>query len=210
MKVVEINNYPIDIHDGPIGIAASGGVDSSILLYILLTHAPGPIHVYTCANHQKKRINPVIALRVLGKLLDITKRSDVFHHTFFVETQTRISLGAPLDKFIIDHQLNLMYTAATALPPDEELRDKSKFTNDNGLYELRNQNIKRPLYTKPKYYSPWINHDKTFIKQIYDNLCMTDQLLPITRSCEDYHLIEGHCGRCWWCQERIWAFGKLE
>jgi tRNA(Ile)-lysidine synthase TilS/MesJ len=53
MKTIKVNNLNFDIHNGPIGVALSGGADSAIMLYILMKFAPGPINVYTCANHYK-------------------------------------------------------------------------------------------------------------------------------------------------------------
>jgi tRNA(Ile)-lysidine synthase TilS/MesJ len=52
MKTIQIGNLPIDIHDGAICISMSGGADSSILFYILMKYAPGPIHVFSCGNEQ--------------------------------------------------------------------------------------------------------------------------------------------------------------
>lgn len=211
MYTIRINNLDFDIHNGPIGIAHSGGADSAIMLYILMKYAAGPIHVYTCANKFKHRINPKIALDVIGKLIDITGRQDVYHHTFFTERQTFNTLFDPLKQFIDSGQVNIMYTAVTALPPDEDLTDSTKFSSDNGLYEKRNANVARPVYNgdKKQFYSPWFNQDKKFVAQVYEECMLTDVLYPITRSCEDTELKEGHCGKCWWCQERLWAFGKF-
>ena len=36
-------------------------------------------------------------------------------------------------------------------------------------------------------------------------------LFPVTRSCELKGKLEyyGHCGKCWWCEERQWGFDQL-
>lgn len=211
MKTIQINNLDFDLHDGPVGIAHSGGADSAIMLYIMMLHCQGPIHVYTCANKFKQRINPKIALDVIGKLLDITSREDVYHHTYFVEHQTLESLFGPLNNALRAGQVSMIYTAGTAMPPDVISRDPTIFSSDNGLYEKRNPNITKPVYngTTKQFYSPWWNVNKKFVKQVYDELGMTNILYPITRSCEDPKLINGHCGKCWWCEERLWAFGRL-
>ena len=208
MKTIQIANLDFDLHQGPVGCAVSGGADSAIMLYILMKNIEGPIHVYTCANRIKHRVNPVIALRVIGQLIDLTGRDDIYHHSFFVETQTKTSLFSPLSAMIKQHNLNIMYTAGTALPPDRDLFDRTKFSSDNGLYTARNQNEQRPVYNGP-YYSPWWNKDKRFIAEVYRQLDMAETLYPITRSCESLTQTEGHCGQCWWCEERVWAFGKI-
>lgn len=208
MKTLKINNTDLDVHDGTIGIACSGGADSAILLYLIMLYCPGPIHVYTLANKVKQRTNPKVAYNVICKLLDITNRQDVTHHVFFAEKQTFDTLFNPLQKQLEYNNIDVIYTAGTALPPDAELK---KFSSDNGLYDKRNANTVRPLYNgiTKKFYSPWWNKDKKFIKQIYDLYNMNEILFPITRSCEDPTIIEGHCGKCWWCEERLWAFGSL-
>ena len=54
---------------------------------------------------------------------------------------------------------------------------------------------------------------------MYKEANLLDELYPITRSCEYdptsnyFKNIKnpgiGHCGKCWWCEERKWAFGTL-
>lgn len=208
MKTIQINNIDFDVHDGPVGIAHSGGADSAIMLYLMMLHCTGPIHVYTLANKFKQRVNPKVAYNVICKLLDIVGREDIIHHVYFTEKQTFETLFRPLTEAIQSKQVNIIYTAGTALPPDAELKT---FSSDNGLYDKRNPNVKRPVYNGQdrKFYSPWWNCDKKFIAELYTQFNMLTTLYPITRSCEDPKLIEGHCGRCWWCEERVWAFGKL-
>ena len=194
MKTIQINGCDFDIHDGPIGLALSGGADSAIMLYVLMFHAPGPIHIFTCANKLKQRTNSIIAHNVISKLLDHIHRDDVYHHNFFVEKQTFESLFHPLYRFISDYKLDVIYTAGTALPPDQDLWDKQKFSTDCGLYEKRNQNTRRPVYNNG-FYSPWWNFDKKFVAEVYASLGMTDILYPITRSCESQTQFQGHCGK---------------
>jgi len=44
---------------------------------------------------------------------------------------------------------------------------------------------------------------------------LLETLFPVTRSCEWNEHVVGedpgmeHCGNCWWCHERKWAFGRL-
>ena len=59
-------------------------------------------------------------------------------------------------------------------------------------------------------YNPIINNDKRDVAKLYRSLNIERELFPYTRSCEDDKHIDGHCGVCWWCKERIWGFGYLE
>lgn len=204
MNKINLNNITIDIHSGEIGILHSGGADSAILLYILMKHCTGKINVYTCANTLKGRVNPKIALDVISKCIDLTNNSNVLHHTYFVTEQTFTTLFANANNFLKD--VSIMYTGATAFPPLDILHT---FKNNTEIFHKRNPNELRPLYTG-KYYAPFFNHNKKDIFNLYTSLELIDKLYPITRSCEDLKLRSGHCGNCWWCEERIWAFGKLE
>lgn len=212
-KTTVISGVSFDIHDGPIGISASGGADSSVLLYILMKNCSGPIHVFTCASKEKNRVAPKIVSDVISYCIDATEfKQDVYHHVFFIDTQTRETLFGGLRKIAEPMNLPFIYTAVTANPSPEVL---SKFKNgNNGLASKRDPSITRPAYHKftqnTAIYTPLFNIDKLKIKEIYDELAITDTLFPITRSCESLELKTGHCGECWWCEERKWAFGALE
>lgn len=66
-----------------------------------------------------------------------------------------------------------------------------------------------------RYYSflPLVNTDKRTVKAIYDFHGLTSSLYPITWSCESDLQAESanprHCGSCYFCLEREFAFGKL-
>ena len=53
------------------------------------------------------------------------------------------------------------------------------------------------------------NINKREIKKIYEDLEVLKTLFPATFSCESTDNVKYHCGKCWWCQERHWAFEKL-
>ena len=55
-----------------------------------------------------------------------------------------------------------------------------------------------------------INIDKKGVAELYDYFGLMDTLFPLTRSCEDWtDDFSAHCGKCWFCLERLWGFGKL-
>lgn len=79
--------------------------------------------------------------------------------------------------------------------------------------------------TMPPYLGilPFVHHDKRDgTAAMYKEMNITDDLLPLTYSCEEprpgvkdkLEIIDGyqeysHCGRCWFCMERAYAFGRL-
>lgn len=59
-------------------------------------------------------------------------------------------------------------------------------------------------------FSPLVNIDKKGVAEIYNYFGLIDTLFPLTRSCEDWtEDFSAHCGKCWFCLERLWGFGKL-
>jgi 7-cyano-7-deazaguanine synthase in queuosine biosynthesis len=205
MNSIKFNTIGVDIHTGNIGISASGGADSAILLYILMKYASSPIHVFTCASKEKNRVSPHIALDVIGKCIDLTGNKNIHHHIYFVERQTYQTWIDGLTEYINNKKVDIMYTGVTALPPDDVL---TTFRSINSLYNKRNPNQVRPVY-QGKFYMPFFNLNKQQVCEVYKELGVLEELYPLTRSCEDLNLTSGHCGQCWWCEERKWGFSKL-
>ena len=60
--------------------------------------------------------------------------------------------------------------------------------------------------------NPFFCINKRGLKMIYEELGLIDKLFPVTYSCEgtaeQTKTHTQHCKRCWWCQERFWAFGR--
>jgi hypothetical protein len=212
MHTILVNNLPFNIHSGPVGLAFSGGADSSILLYTMLKNISEPIHLFTCSSKNRSRSQPYHALRVLSYLLDKTGRNDVHFHTYFVENKTKETIFGPIIELSKKLNLSIIYTAGTSFPSKESLSsfNVNKELDPLWLYNIRDPTIVKPLYHFDNlFYCPWRNVDKKFISDIYKNENLLDELFPLTRSCENPQYTSGHCGVCWFCAERLWAFGKL-
>lgn len=209
MQRTEISGVEFDLHTGPVGIAFSGGADSTILLYILLRYISGPIHIFTCSSRDRGWVQPQHASKVINYLLDVSGRNDVYHHTHFVPTKNKSTIFSHMmsEKYGCD----IIYTAGTCFPSSKDLEefDVDKNLDPTWLYEIRDPKIVRPLYNPP-FYSPWWNQNKKFIAGVYKDFGQLETLFPLTRSCENGRVLSGHCGRCWFCQERKWAFGRLD
>lgn len=208
MNQIVVNNLSLDIHEGPIGVSCSGGADSSLLLYILMKYAPGPIHVFTCSLDSKNRSSIKSSTEVLNKCINLTGNYNVYHHTHFVrEGKTLEELFANQLMFLEKKIINILYTAITSNPPyDIQL----KFKEQSFENAFRHPNVIRDVYQYDnKIYTPFTNINKQEIAKMYKELDILDTLFPVTRSCESFTLTEGHCGHCWWCEERHWAFEKL-
>jgi 7-cyano-7-deazaguanine synthase in queuosine biosynthesis len=203
MKIIKIANTLVHIHNGPIGISCSGGADSALLLYILMQNNVQPIHIFTCTSKLKNYGSALTSVNVINKCIELTNNNKIFHHIHYVDEQTEENLFYE-NQF---RDINVLYTAITENPP-EEVTDR--FMNRISEVE-RNPEKLKPLYrVDNKVYTPFANINKKEIYNIYKELNLIDSLYPITRSCESFTRTQGHCGQCWWCEERMWAFERLE
>ena len=202
MKLIKISNTIIHLHNGPIGISCSGGADSSVLLYILMKYSTDPIHIFTCSSKLKNYSSSIVTARVINQCIKLTDNNNIIHHTHYVNEQSIENL---FYKEQFEH-IGILYTAITK-NPSQAVTDHFK----NPITEIeRNPGVIKPLYNKDStVYTPFSNIDKQEIYNLYKELDLLNTLFPLTRSCESLTLIDGHCGECWWCEERQWGFGRL-
>ena len=207
MKTVNIAGIDIDIHNEDVGIYMSGGADSALLLYILMKNSTKKIHIFTCASKAKQFGTVKSSTDVIRKCAELTDNLNIAHHMHYVESQNDHVLFAPYREFIDKGIVNLIYHGVTSNPPSSVLET---FTDKSNQPVLRNSENTRPVYKiGSNLYTPLTNSDKQQIYKMYKELDIEHTLFPLTRSCEDLSLTEGHCGTCWWCEERNWGFGKL-
>ena len=64
------------------------------------------------------------------------------------------------------------------------------------------------------YINPFFDIDKKQLAELYNQYNITNTLFPLTYSCEGSAELTNthtqHCEKCWWCEERYWAFGRYE
>jgi 7-cyano-7-deazaguanine synthase in queuosine biosynthesis len=216
MHQIKCAGVNLDIYDGPIGVSCSGGADSSILLYYLMREKLDTIYIFTTGNNQRDRKNVAATVQVVEKLIQLTGNSNIEHHISYCDVQKTENLFPKLVKY--EGTINILYTGITSNPPKEVL-DTFNLPVHAEQFE-RLQKNKPLLQRNNTIYTPWFNIDKKKIAEMYSEAGLMEELFPLTRSCEYdptsgfFKNIEdpgmGHCGECWWCEERNWAFGRLE
>ena len=210
MRVIKILDIEIPLFDGNIGISASGGADSSLLLYILLLNKKETIEVFTLASDLKGRLSAKTATNIIDKCIQLTNNNNINHHIVYTDEQTVDNLFK-LPKYMLQNKkITKLYTGVTSNPPKNIADD---FLGPEENYE---QDERNPLITKPTilddFCLPFFNVDKLKIAEMYQHLGLMDTLFPLTRSCElknppmDFI---GHCDNCWWCKERFWGFKRF-
>ena len=206
------HSHDVNIHPGPLGLAFSGGADSAILLYILLSSTQETVHAYSFLTAKKKEINEPIIERVMKKCIELTGNSNVRHHKKYIDVQTPAIIHSALARAIEEDALTMMYTGMTKFPPDPVTENMQGFKDDIDQYlvDQRGPNKTRPEYFSNKFYRPFINLDRQGVKKIYEAAGIEKDIFPLTRSCENTNSPLNHCGHCFWCEERRWGFGYLE
>jgi len=205
MKKINIKNVEIDLYDN-IGVSISGGADSAILSYILMKHTTNPIHFFTIAVEEKKFVTIKHSVDVIKKCIELTGNLNVFHHIKYVSKYNREEYHNFLTENVINGTVDIVYSATTSIP---SIKDLNSFKNklDIEIIRRRFPLIKKSFYSNEnKLYHPFINLDKKFIKELYQEFNVVNELFSLTRSCESFSIFDQHCGECWWCEERKWAF----
>lgn len=212
-----------------VGIWMSGGSDSSLLAYVLAK--------YIIDNNLQIKLVPLtidykrpfqyIAVEVRKKIVellgkDIFEGHVVYHplgeHNFTAEELRDEFHHRNYENFKQD-KIQVLYSGITTNPPV----DVQKTFNWGVLEDVeakRGLDIKKQThryFTKIEdgkeyeFYEikPYFEADKRYIASLYDAHNLMDTLFPLTRSCEDLETVRGHCGKCWWCEERMWGFGTL-
>jgi hypothetical protein len=200
-----------NIYKGPNAISVSGGADSALLLYFLLKYTKDRVHIFTLADGTKNIINAKSAMDVVYKCALLTDNYNFEHHIDYSPNFVDSFVERLPFQYLEKKEFNVLYAGITNLPPTE---DRRSFYGD--FYEeTRNPNITKEVFRYNFSYIPWANNDKKKIAQIYKEFDLLHTLFPVTRSCEWNEKVGGtnpgtnHCGNCWWCHERKWAFGRL-
>ena len=193
----------------PVGVLVSGGADSALMLYCVLKKCTGPIHVFTITNNKKGMFNTRASLDVIRRCIELTGNTRVEQHIFYREAQQRSDFYDIADLYRSRGLLERVFMGITANPPSAVL-DTFTCELPNNIIEMRDPDIIREEYPDSGFILPWINTNKKQLAEYYQSLDLIESLYTITRSCEDEHnKFTRPCGRCYWCEERLWGFGRL-
>jgi hypothetical protein len=215
---IEINIHKDYVN---IGIKMSGGTDSTILAYMLALYKRDERHdvnlIPITLVESTKPFQFMYTTMSLAKITELTGVAfgehyfNMVHTHLICEGQDELLMSL-YDKEIIDAQ----FYGVTLNPPidafpNQHLRDPERDPLPNGK--------KHPVKTEKNNWHPFSNIDKRGIYELYQSLGVLEDLFPLTHSCEMVHGdhllqldLSKHCGQdnCWWCQERLWGFGKLD
>lgn len=211
-STIDLGLINFRLYNCAIGINVSGGIDSALLLFLLMKHSRQRIHAFTISSEEKFRINSRTAVDVINRCIDLTGNFNIEHHTIYQQTQNESNLHRLPKEFLVTNKVGMIYTGITANPPDDVCKAFNTERIEDRDYELE----KPTVFEYERYYNPFGKIHKQQVFELYKKFDLLDTLFPVTRSCE-YIKIDNskvvatnyHCGNCWWCQERLWGFGRL-
>lgn len=202
-----------------LGMWCSGGADSTILLYLLAKKIKDEnlnIKIQPLSVRRGRPWNPIYAGNVIDFIVDELNFKNMNHHVIYYPDINDVYQREEKEfrerdmKNFNSNFIDIMYSGITSNPPkDDKTISKNKERSRDESSERLIINKSRMAY----YINPFFKINKKHIAELYNKFNLTDTLFPLTRSCEGFDIDSGnytyHCGKCWWCEERLWAFGRL-
>ena len=183
-----------------VSVIVSGGADSAILLYLLLKQQKHTVHITTLTNKEKFYRNAIPAANVVNFCVNSTGNNNITHKFLYADAQN----DDAFTNMIQSMETRIKIMGLTDVPtPDSNLEIPVLPVND-----IRNSPAPRELWRGDMYF-PFANLNKKDIANLYIEHNLLEKLFPITTSCESLDNVTKHCGECWWCKERQWAFNRL-
>lgn len=202
-----------------LSIGFSGGVESSLLLYLLLKHTNRTLYLFNWSTRVRKHRNATVASNVLEWCSNKTGNHDVVLVNIRKEeidlSDTENDAIAIQNQYMNSGIVDFIYIGSNKLPPDGHPHTENIKQLFPDEYEKRNPNKNHQTFRySVKIQFPLLNLDKRDIKDIFIKEGISE-LYDLTWSCaeyisdEDWEIGKTHCGVCCQCQERIYGFGRV-
>jgi 7-cyano-7-deazaguanine synthase in queuosine biosynthesis len=181
MQIYIPNNCP------QINVLFSGGVDSSLLLYLLTRQNKNniPIHVFGMLKQKRER-HFYIVLSWLETHLNTEYNKQLTTRFFFIRDFVKNTLDISPDNSVTYSACNKVvtgiFTPTRYIPGDTPP-------------------VRGPAFNE-RHIRPFIDISKIEICQVYKQFTL-QPLFNLTHSCGID--IENHCGECYFCMERAWG-----
>lgn len=173
------------------GILLSGGLDSAVLLYLIIRDYPSiDIQPFTIPKHDGAILyaDPVISHFNKKFNLEIPKTISVGDPNVYHRLQSKVAVKEIFKRCDVDK----LFIAINQNPPE--------------LADLPGAPQRDQKSDNPKILFPFVELYKDAIVKIMVDEGQLD-LADITHTCTEQQV--GRCDRCWQCTERAWAFSKL-
>ena len=237
-ELIMISVIPLTRVHKNIAIRLSGGPDSAIIYYAICNFYKDDlttnIFPMTMASplrpHSIKKATDVIntVAKLTGRYP--TQHYTVFHFAHNVNNEWPINSieytksQEELESMVFNtKQIDARYAGLSINCPIDELTTMvNQFDNSIDYQKsLATRDQSRDVPTEAPVckldnitmYLPFAHHDKRTVFQVYKDYDVVESLYPVTWSCENDMQMQSdnplHCGTCYFCLERIYAFGKI-
>lgn len=230
MQITIPSVTPLGVTVNSIGVWLSGGADSALMLFLLCKQIKDnnlPIKVVACTIDHKRPFQN-IAGEVVSKVKALLDCDDTIldHQVYNPPAQTVWTADELKKQFKDVNYINfkngliqVLYTGTTLNPP-QDIQKSFNYGILEDIERVRGVDVPKQIEKYSVHTEgdltrefieirPFLNTDKKAIGELYTEHNLMETLFPITRSCEDLNTVRGHCGTCWWCEERKWGFGQL-
>ena len=178
--------------DNQYGILLSGGLDSAVLLSILIQENPGiKIQPFTIPKSDGASLyaNPVV--HYINNKFDKTIPDTILVGDPTVHHRQQSSTA--VKDIFNNYKIDYLYIGITQNPPE--------------LNNLDGAPLRDKKSTHPQILFPFVEMYKTDVLNLMYEYHFED-LIDITHTCTEQQ--QGRCNRCWQCTERVWAFKQLD
>lgn len=188
-----------------IGVMVSGGLDSTLLAYLLhdiknKTNKTNQIHFFVVPRpddstiHAERIVNYLDSHFNMKSVINIVGSGDVHHSK---------QLTSGLKEVIEKYDCDIFLTATTTNPP-EKLPGYAygQFKDSDGTVYDGPSRVKS---WHPKVFDIFWDYNKKDTVKLIKDLNLTE-LMNITHTCTGSKLLR--CSKCWQCCERAWGFSQ--
>jgi len=215
----------LDLGHKKIGIGMSGGMDSSILLWLLAHHISEneldvTIYIWTCVHEEKpgQAVHAKKAIEFVKEEFPNVKFGE--HMVKSTTAKDYIANGTKLAyELVYKHGITALYNGVTLNPPNEigeaVWKHKWKTRALTRNWESRGSILQKSILGEPPHteYRPFIHSDKRVVLAFYKKYGLYVSLGSLTRSCEGFIEVTNYftetCKECWWCIEKEWATADI-
>tara|TARA_B100000035_G_scaffold307336_1_gene310451 strand:- start:2416 stop:3156 length:741 start_codon:yes stop_codon:yes gene_type:complete len=218
-------------------VTLSAGTDSSLVLYMLcsyITNHKLDIEVLPFTGIDKMRPANEWHAREISSLFEDLFPNIKFlpHHTFKYDHtpgnthEKRLAHGKEEWRLYKENDIKVFCCGKSANPPEDIAKQIGMFNdrererdvnNDLDIHGSKKRELIRVNYENELnrwIYKPLMYVDKKFISQCYKDYNLMNNLFPLTASCIGYAEATDYwtkpCKTCWWCKEKLWAFGLYD
>jgi|TARA_B100000214_G_scaffold326295_1_gene264255 hypothetical protein len=220
-----------------LSVTLSAGTDSSLVMYMLCQYIMKnnlDIEILPFTGLDTKRLATEWYARDISSLFQdmFPKIKFLPHHTFQYEHRP----GKTMDKRMAhakeewrlykEEDIKVFCCGKSANPPEDIAKKIGMFDDREKERDIENKTdirggiknkLQRVIYKGEKnrwIYRPLMFVNKKFIAQCYKDYNLMDKLYPLTASCIGYadttNYFTEPCKTCWWCKEKLWAFGSYD